>query len=540
MTQRRWNGRGALVVATVLLALGAMACGAVEANRRAAGTMANGSFQPGRPPAAQVGPDAGRSCPRNASLDLVQRDLGPQGKATPQADGRLCAVAESLLGWEDERPPQNVVRFLSSYFGMETPNVRVIIANADTEEARPIADRMRDLLITAAGQMAGPARFGLSTLRVKKGVTRIVLAVAEAAVELQPVPRKLESGSKAQLRGRLVEPYTNAKVSISDAQGRLTAPKASGNEFQAELACGDKPGQIGLEIRGEDAGAERILASFPVGCGADLPTSLAMQGAAGKATDERGLLEQINADRKSAGLSALAWDDAVAKAARALAEQYRDASVKGETLHADIEKLVRDAGVSSSMVLVNPAAAASAAEAQAGFSASPTNRANLLNPDISHAGISIVTAQDKGRSVAYVVELFVKELTKVDPTEALPKLRQAIAAKRKEAGQPALTRDARLDKVAQQYAEALAAGAGKVDKATDDKLIRPLYRSYSRLNVLAGAKGDVAEFANEEGVRSPGKVVGVGLAQGANAVLGQNALYGVILIAERSAQQKAR
>lgn len=537
MTQRRGNGRGTLSAAASLLALGVIACGAVEANRRAAGTLTNGSFQPGRPPAAQVGPDAGRTCPRSGALELLQRDLGPQAKATPQVDGRLCAIAETLLGWEDERPPQTVLRFLASYFGVETPNVRAIVANADTEDARAIADRMREALLSAAGQMGGPARFGLSTLRVKKGVTRVVLAIAEAGIELQPVPRKLEAGGKAQLRGRLIEPYTNAKLTISDTQGHLSSPKASGNDIQAEISCGDKPGQIGVEIRGEEEGAEHIVASFPVGCGAELPAALAMKGAAGQATDERGLLEQINADRQAAGLSALAWDDAVAKAARTLAEQYRDASAKGQPLHADVEGLVREAGVSSSMVLVNPAAAGSAAEAQAGFSASPTNRSNLLNADVTHAGISIVTAQEKGRQVAYVVELFVKELAKVDPTEALAKLRTAIAAKRKEAGVSPLARDARLDKVAQQYAAALAAGAGKVDKATDDKLIRPLYRSYSRLNVLAGAKGGVNEFASEEGVRSAGNVVGVGLAQGANAVLGNNALYGVILIAERQGKK---
>jgi hypothetical protein len=54
---------------------------------------------------------------------------------------------------------------------------------------------------------------------------------------------------------------------------------------------------------------------------------------------------------------------------------------------------------------------------------------------------------------------------------------------------------------------------------------------------MSGAKADVLAFADEQGVRSPGKVIGVGLAQGASESLGKDAVYGVILIGVRSAKQ---
>jgi uncharacterized protein YkwD len=531
-----------------MAALSLVGCAAaLEANRRSPGTLTNGSFQPGRPAATQVGPDASRTCPRSTSLELVSQDLSAKAKSAgtpaPQADGRLCATAETLLGWQEPgNPPQSVVRFLAGYFGLESPNPLVSVATFETEDARQIADRLGETLASASSGKI-PLRFGIATNRVKKGVTKTVLVMQEAPLELDPVPRKLSAGTKAQVSGKLVPPFGSPRVSVSDAEGHLTASKpGSGEDFKAEIACGNKPGRIGVEIRGAQDGAERILASFPVACGTDLPTSVevakAPSGTGDVASNERALLDQVNAERKAAGLPLLEWDDAVGKVARSLAEQYRESTAQGAPLKADVNGMLREAGVSTAVVLVNPAEATSPAEAQASFNASPTNRANLLNREITHSGVGIATGKDKqGRVLSYVIEMFVKETGKLDAAESLKKLRAAIAQKRAAAGASALSSDATLDKAAQRFATALAAAGGKLDKATDDKIIKPLYRSYSTLNVLAGAKAEVLEFADEQGVRGPGKVIGVGLAQGASESLGKDAVYGVILIGVRSAKQ---
>jgi uncharacterized protein YkwD len=532
------------LLAAGLAALALSGCaGALEANRRAPGTLTNGSFQPARPAATQVGPDASRTCPRNPTLELVLQDLSAKAKSggtpAPQADGRLCATAETLLGWQEPgNPPPSVVRFLTAYFGLESPNARVNIAPFDTEDAKVIADRLGEALASSSGGKV-PMRFGIATTRVKKGLTKTVLVIQDAPIELDPVPRKLSAGTKAQVSGKLVAPFASPKVSVSDAEGHLTASKpSSGQDFKAEIACGDKPGRIGVEIRGAQDGAERVLASFPVACGTDLPTSVevakAATGSGDVAGDERALFDQVNAERKVAGLPALAWDDAVGKVARSLAEQYREATAKGAPLTADVDGMLREAGVGIAGALVLPAEASSAAEAQASFNASPTTRAKLLSRETTHSGVGIAADKDKqGRPLTFVVEVFVKQTAKLDADESLKKLRAAIAQKRAQAGLSALSADATLDKAAQRFATALAGAGGKLDKATDDKIIKPLYRGYSTLNVMSGAKADVLAFADEQGVRSPGKVIGVGLAQGTDPVLGKNAVYGVIFIAVR-------
>jgi uncharacterized protein YkwD len=532
------------LLAAGLAALSISGCAAaLEANRRAPGTLTNGSFQPARPAATQVGPDASRTCPRNPTLELVLQDASAQAKSggtpAPQADGRLCAVAETLLGWEEPgNPPKSVLRFLASYFGLETPDLRVNIASFETEDARMLADRLREALTSASGGKV-PLRFGLVTTRVRKNVTRAVLAMEEATVELDPVPRKLSAGTKAQVSGKLVAPFASPRVSVSDAEGHMTASKpGSGEDFKAEIACGNKPGRIGVEIRGAQDGAERVLASFPVACGTDLPTSVevakAPSGAGDVASNERTLLDQVSAERQAAGLPALEWDDAVGKVARSLAEQYREATAKGAPLKADVDGMLREAGVNIAGAQVIAGEATSAAEAQASFNASPTNRAKLLSRETTHSGVGIATDKDKqGRPLTFVVEVFVKQTAKLDADESLKKLRAAIAQKRAQAGLSALSADATLDKAAQRFATALAGAGGKLDKATDDKIIKPLYRGYSTLNVMSGAKADVLAFADEQGVRSPGKVIGVGLAQGTDPVLGKNAVYGVIFIAVR-------
>jgi hypothetical protein len=70
-------------------------------------------------------------------------------------------------------------------------------------------------------------------------------------------------------------------------------------------------------------------------------------------------------------------------------------------------------------------------------------------------------------------------------------------------------------------------------KARDKELIAPLYKSYLTVNILGGAKNEPLEFAEEPGVLSNGKLIGVGVAQGVHPVLGKNAVFVVVFIGTR-------
>src|SRR5262249_18452614 len=186
--------------------------------------------------------------------------------------------------------------------------------------------------------------------------------------------------------------------------------------------------------------------------------------------------------------------------------------------------------VTSPVVLENPAQARSPQEAQARFSSSPPHRANFMSPEVTHSGIGIASfkAAD-GRSAVFVSELFVKQLPKVDADKLREELRKAMAQKRADARAPAVAKDAALEQVAQQYAQELAAAKGSLAKARADELLAPLRKSYKTLNLLSGSKAEPLEFAEEPTVVSSGKLLGIGVAQGANPVLGKNAVYVVAI-----------
>ncbi len=547
---RRWNRAlqchgferfaAATGLVTVLLANG---CASLEASRRSPGAIANGAFSPTRSPAAQYGPDPTRSCPTGGALPILAADLDEvargRGKPAPQADGRLCAAAETFLGWDlAELPDESVVSFVSWYFGLPAPVPRVIITTIETEEMKDIAGRLVDTVSTFARTAAQP-RFGLATSRVRKKASKVVLLMQDASVDLDPLPRRLALNSQATLSGRLLGALDNPKILISDPPGRLETPSVPpGKAFRVDVRCGDRPGRMQVEIRGEEKGAESILASFPVGCGTDLPSSAAVrppdQGPVQVARHEQKLLELINAERVAAGLAALAWDDAVAGVARAVSESRREEVRGGTAPPLDLVERLKRVDVISPLVLQNPARARSAEEAHARFSASPAHRSNFMSAEATHAGVGIAVASEPGgRSSEFVTELFVRELPPVD-TEALRgKLRAAITQKRADARAPPIAKDATLEDVAQKYAQELAAARGTLAKAAGDQIVAPLHKSFRTVNLLSGAKGEPLEFAEEPGVVGNGKLLGIGVAQGAHPVLGKNSVYVVVIIGTR-------
>ena len=143
----RQIAKGLAVAAALAAAVGLAGCsGAIAAARRSPGTLENGMFKPSLPPAANYGPDPARACPQRGVYGLVQDQMNERfkGKPAPEPEGRLCALADTLLGWQaadNELPPESVRQFLSYYFGLPLTVRQLLITNIDTEDDRQIATR---------------------------------------------------------------------------------------------------------------------------------------------------------------------------------------------------------------------------------------------------------------------------------------------------------------------------------------------------------------------------------------------------------------
>jgi uncharacterized protein YkwD len=547
MTPRRGVPLAAAHAAVAFLL--AAGCGAsLSANKRTAGVVENGTFKPGKTPVAAYGKDPSLTCPERGVNGLVQDGLG--GAAQP--DGRLCAVAETLLGWENDAPPETVIAVLSQDFGLPQPVRRVTLQNFDTQESTsggiPTAGAtqkdLADLLVAPIKSFAASAqnaRYGLVTERIKKGVTRVALVLQDQTVDIQPpFPRKLNPGQSATLTGSVVGKLKNAKVQFSDAVGHLEQPKpVPGKAFSAEIKCGDRPGKILVQVAAESEGGGDVpVANFPVGCGTELPVAAKIPAAGAEASGtldppvaEKQLGELINQDRTQAGLKALQIDPELSKIARGISEDR----AKGKSpTSAELNQRLKEAEISAPQLFESLAQTTGAEQAFQLMSSNPQDRSNAMNPNVTQVGIGVApgaTINDKKTII--VTELFMKQLPPPDPEAIKEKLYQAVEQRRSDARTAAVGKDPDLEKIAQAYATEMAKDKGQVPRARVSEIEAPLYKGFSKVDEIGGVKADPMEFAQEPGIVGDAKLVGIGTAVGVSPNFGRNSTYVIILMGKK-------
>jgi uncharacterized protein YkwD len=552
MTRRRGFRVAAAPIAALFLLAAACAAG-VSANKRSPGVIENGEFKPTLAPVANYGPDPKLACPTHGVNGLVDEEVASVAKP----DGRLCAVADTLLGWEGEQtPPEGVLTTISSDFGLPQTVRKMVLTQMETAEESSKAQTTGAQPKDVAASLSAPIRtfaasakvprYGLMTQRIKKGVTKIVLVMQDQTVDIQPLPRKLSPGQSATLSGTVAGGLSNPKVQYTDAVGKLEQPKPEpGKSFRAELKCGNRPGRILVQISGEqEGGGDVLLANFAVGCGVDLPVAAALPAAGGKAaatTDpgagEKQLGEMVNKDRTTAGLKPLRLDEDLAKVARSLSEDR--AKGKGTTSE-ELQRRMKELDISAPVLLVSEAQTFGAEEAHTRFTNSPQDRSNEMNPGMTHLGIGIApgpTVND--RPMIIVTELFMKQLPPPDAEEVKTNLYKAIQQRRTDARAGALAKDPQLEEIAQAYASEMAKDKGQVPKARVAEIEAPLYKGFATVNEIGGVKADPLEFAQEAGIVGDAKLVGVGVGIGSSPQFGKNSTFVVILTGKKHGAAKA-
>ena len=552
------TGRSLLAVATLalLLTTSCAAMAKLEGNKRLSATLAGGVLTPARPPAERFGADPARTCPSGGTYDEIESRLAAgvkdSGAVEVPADGRLCAVAEALLAWKGDEVPQHVRAFLGRYFGLAGGAPEVVLVTLESDDPRVLGEKLAETVKNYGAKVTGP-RYGMAVnlVATRKGgdkggqdstvpKSRIALALYSETVQLAPLPRRLELNQRATLAGSLAGDLENPKVLVSDAKGQLaTVEPPPGKAFKAELGCGEKPGRIFVEVRGEELGNERVLGSFAVACATELPRSVVVDQAAGWPADaalqEQKVAELINAERTGAGLPPLTWSEPVGQIARAVSESLRDGGKKGATVvPVNIVKRLADAEVQAPVVLQNPAAGYSGEVAQERLMASPSHRANMMSTEVTHGGIGVAIGTDQaGKPMVYLTQLFIKLQQPPDVAAAKRTILEAIAAKRAAEKLGALTADPVLEKLAGDYAAAMAAAGGPPPKGTTQAFEKALQKGYRDAVLLRDSRIDLADFAEDPNALAKGKLSGLGAALGRHPRLGKNTLFVVLIIANK-------
>ena len=222
-----------------------------------------------------------------------------------------------------------------------------------------------------------------------------------------------------------------------------------------------------MSVTAEHEGANAALASFPVGCGTDLPVAAALPKPGGKeaatsdpAAVEKQLADMINAERASAGVQRLEVDTDLAKVARSISDDR--AKGKGITSN-ELTRRLQEMDISAPTILVSEAQALSAEDAYTRLSNSPQDRANAMNSEMTHFGIGVAPGPPVDQRPTVVVsELFLKQVPPPNADEVKANLYKAISRRRTDARAGAVTKDAELEQIARPSLGPSVTGCSRV------------------------------------------------------------------------------
>jgi uncharacterized protein YkwD len=232
-----------------------------------------------------------------------------------------------------------------------------------------------------------------------------------------PIPRRLAAGESALIGGQLLGRRDPA-VLVAPPRGEVQALPVRGaaDGFRASFKCDAGDGRYQVEIVGSGADGKAVVANFPVFCGVDPPRSVPRTMAAGPETGDARAAEKLafaslNQDRVAAGLPAVAWDEALARAARVYSEELARRQVVEHVSRESGNALdrIRRAGVAALMVRENVGRANSIADAQKSFMSSPGHRANVLARGVTRGAVGVALRKDGGGAgTVYVTQLFAR------------------------------------------------------------------------------------------------------------------------------------
>jgi uncharacterized protein YkwD len=355
--------------------------------------------------------------PRRALAEHVAAAARRLRRPVPTLGDRYRRAADELAAAarEGETIPPEAVAFLQSHHGLveAEPGVVVLTGTPGVEE-RALDGFGKELAEVL--QQGAWTRLGIGLDR-RPQESVIVIALWEQLVEMRPIPRSLPAGGRARIDGRVLSRHRNVQLVVTAPAGTVGLARLAvdGASFRGEVACGTGDGRYQVEIVGSDESGPSVLANFPVYCGFAPPAELKVEPERREsfrdtAEAEQALLGLLNHTRKVAGLRPLAWDDRLARVARAHSDEMARTGVVAHVSPktGDAVARVRDAGLNPTFVGENVGRAHSIKGAHQGLMASPGHRANILHRSPTHVGIGVVPVTlDQGRTLLlFVTEVF--------------------------------------------------------------------------------------------------------------------------------------
>ena len=507
------------------------------------------------PPAAARYNEPASALPRDElerRIEALAAQVAAADRRTaPRPEPRLQRAVAALVALDEPRGPDNdTVEAALRLYGIVEPPPLLIVAGGATGADDALVDELKVQLQRGLG--SGRYERCAAAVSRRGDAVRVVVALQESFLELQPVPRALPSGGPAPLRGRLRSGFQRPSAFVSTPDGRTEPLALAGDaaHFDGTFHCGPARGRYQIEIVGEDRFGSTVLANFPVYCGTPAPSVLEPAKLAHEAapTDARAaeaaLLHLLNEDRARAGLRPLALDRRLADVARG---HCRDMLAHGFVGHVspttgDAAARTERAKIAAALVLENVARASTPGEVERGLMASPGHRRNILSAEATKVGIGAVLSDGvAGARELLVTQLFIADEAAFQPASP-DELRVRLDADRRSHGLPPFLRDPALDRIADGVARDLASGRTTPQGARGglDRAFQPLgarYRSVRSLFAIAAQITQIADSmkASLAGAAGP-QALGIGLHGGPTTdgagQPGRTAHHAVVIVAQ--------
>ena len=314
-------------------------------------------------------------------------DLVPLRTACGEPDGALDRVA-ALLVTDPDRDPDRATALLRE---SGEPHVRPRIVRAP---ALPAAATALAALRTPTTR-CGLARDGAG----------VVALVVEAPADLDPLPTHARTGAWLSFSATLRVPVTTARLVVLGPHGapRTVPTSLDRTHARARFAL-EAPGAFNVQLVGDRAGGPEPLLEAKIF--ADVPDDTPPSPAPGEeAGDDADALARLTAVlRTSEAVPPLRREPELDAIAEAHAARMRTSGrIAHDVGDGDLVTRLEDAGIGGRTVGENVARARTVALAHRALHASPSHRANLLNPRFARAGFAVIESGD----AVFVCEVFV-------------------------------------------------------------------------------------------------------------------------------------
>jgi uncharacterized protein YkwD len=477
-----------------------------------------------------------------AVVDAVREAAVTAKLAQPIADARLFRACAELAAVVPEEGiiSYGLVEFALHRNGIIEPSPHLLVVWGNIGSPEAIVDSLQpklvDMLLGGAN-----ARVGVGAVKRKAdGTGAAVFALQGSWVKTQPIPRALPAKGAFAVDATLDPRYRDPELFVTRETGateRLPIAQ-KGNAFTAQVACGSSVGKQQVEITASDAQGSTVLANFPVWCAAEPPETMTVEVTRDDVppTDpvesERRLLAMLNRDRQTANLPPLVWDERLADVARKHSTDMFTTKIVAHispTTGSAADR-VKVAKIKTAVVLENVARAYGLGEAHQGLMNSPGHRANIMSHVATHVGIGVVLGEPiSGRREVFITQVFTRVPPRIEPGKASETVLAKLLAVQQ------VGNNARLVAIAQQLADAVAAGKTR-DQAYPAVRgqVDALGNLYQRVGSVITATSDLVALDGKSLI-GDSKVddVGIGVAQGTHPELGENAIWVVILLAQK-------